>query len=118
MKEQQPIDIVFKNIQYSVYDKKLKKMKPILKGISGQVKSGECLALMGASGAGKSTLLNILAGRIKNVKGKSELSGEVLYNGKQYDLSSVSSFSGYVLQSDIMIEFLTVQGIKVIYFKL
>lgn len=104
------IDIVFKDIRFSVYDKKVKGMKPILKGVSGQVKSGQCLALMGASGAGKSTLLNILAGRIKNVKGKTELSGEVLYNGKSYDLSKVSSFSGYVLQTDIMIEFLTVQG--------
>lgn len=104
------IDIVFKDIKFSVYDKKTKGMKPILKGVSGQIKSGQCLALMGASGAGKSTLLNILAGRVKNVKGKTELSGQVLYNGKSYDLSRVSSFSGYVLQTDIMIDCLTVQG--------
>jgi ABC-type multidrug transport system ATPase subunit len=52
---------------------------------------------MGASGAGKSTLLNILAGRItKNDKGV-ELSGQVLFNGKEYSINEISTFSGYVL---------------------
>jgi ABC-type multidrug transport system ATPase subunit len=83
-------------------------MKPIINGVSGQVKAGECLALMGASGAGKTTLLNILAGRITKDK-DNDLSGEVLFNGKSYSLNEISSFSGYVLQSDILIEFLTVK---------
>ena len=103
------IDIVFKDIKYEVYDKKIKGFKKILKGVSGQIKSGQCLALMGASGAGKSTLLNILSGRIQP-SAKNRLSGEVLYNGRKYTASEIGSFSGYVLQTDILIEFLTVQG--------
>lgn len=105
--KRQEIDLVFKNITYSVKDKNTGKMKDILKGVSGQVRSGQCLALMGASGAGKSTLLNILSGRIQNSK-TNKLSGEVLFNGKSYSLSEIGSFSGYVLQHDILIEFMTV----------
>jgi ATP-binding cassette subfamily G (WHITE) protein 2 len=106
--KQQQIDIVFKDIFFAVKDRSTGKMKTILNGISGQIKAGQCLALMGASGAGKSTLLNILSGRIEKNK-NNELRGQVLFNGKEYSLSEISNFSGYVLQKDIMIEFLTVQ---------
>lgn len=111
LKKTNQIDITFKDIKFEVYDKKTKKMKPILKGISGQVKSGQCLAIMGASGAGKSTLMNILAGRVTNTK-TTKVSGEILFNGKKFSPMQVSNMSGYVLQSDILIEFLTVQGKK------
>jgi predicted ABC-type transport system involved in lysophospholipase L1 biosynthesis ATPase subunit len=39
-----------------------KKEIPVLRGISLQVREGECLCIRGASGAGKSTLLHILGG--------------------------------------------------------
>jgi ABC-type multidrug transport system ATPase subunit len=105
------IDIVFKNIKFEVLEKKTGKFKTILKGVSGQIKAGQSCALMGASGAGKSTLLNILSGRIKPSP-NNRLTGDVFYNGKKYSATEISSFSGYVLQQDILIEYLTVQGIK------
>ena len=89
------IDIVFKDIKYSVKDKASGKMLNILNGISGQVKAGQCLGIMGASGSGKTTLLNILSGRIIKDK-NNELSGQVLYNGKHYELNQLNTFSGYV----------------------
>ena len=105
----QQIDIVFKDVKFDVYDKSIKGFKPILKGVTGQVKSGQCLAIMGASGAGKSTLMNIMAGRIVNGS-NTKVSGDILFNGEKFSPSEISNMSGYVLQTDILIEFLTVQG--------
>jgi len=52
--------------------------REILKGLSLEVRAGECHALMGPNGSGKSTLANVLAGReaVEVTKGK------VLYEGK------------------------------------
>ncbi len=48
-----------------------------------QVKPGEVHALMGENGAGKSTLMKILMGIYKKDPG-----GEILFNGKPYEVSS------------------------------
>jgi Fe-S cluster assembly ATP-binding protein len=61
-----------KNLQASVGD------KPILKGITLQVKKGEVHAIMGPNGSGKSTLANVLAGR----DGYTATAGQVLFEGK------------------------------------
>ncbi len=58
--------------------------KPILKGVSLEVKAGEVHAIMGPNGAGKSTLANVLAGR----DSFAVTGGQVLYDGK--DLLAMS----------------------------
>ena len=67
----------FVEITYSVAFKK-GESKPILKGISGYVQSGQVLAIIGSSGAGKTTLLDILSNREK----KGVVDGKVLVNGE------------------------------------
>ncbi|MFM8331046.1 MAG: Fe-S cluster assembly ATPase SufC [Candidatus Methylumidiphilus sp.] len=52
--------------------------KPILKGISLDIKPGEVHAIMGPNGSGKSTLSHILAGR----DGYEVTAGTVVYQGK------------------------------------
>jgi Fe-S cluster assembly ATP-binding protein len=58
--------------------------RPILKGLSLSVDSGQLHAIMGPNGSGKSTLVHVLAGR----EGYRVTKGEVLYKGKPlFDLS-------------------------------
>jgi ABC-type multidrug transport system fused ATPase/permease subunit len=46
------------------------KPKQILSGLSGQVRPGQMLAILGPSGAGKTTLISILAGRSRAMDGQ------------------------------------------------
>ncbi|MCL2530077.1 MAG: energy-coupling factor transporter ATPase [Coriobacteriia bacterium] len=50
--------------------------EPVLKKLSLEVRTGECVLLVGESGSGKSTLLTLAAGLMKPTR------GEVLLNGK------------------------------------
>ncbi len=52
--------------------------KPIIKGLSLEVKAGEVAAIMGPNGSGKSTLANLLAGR----DGYTATAGRVRYLGR------------------------------------
>ncbi len=47
-------------------------LRPVLKSVTGVVKDGDRIALLGANGTGKTTLLEILAGRINSDSGNVE----------------------------------------------
>jgi ABC-type multidrug transport system ATPase subunit len=63
---------------------------------------------MGASGAGKTSLLNILACRI-DTSSSIHLQGDLLVNDQPYDFHTFGDFANYVMQTDILMQTLTVR---------
>ncbi|KAI6183465.1 ABC transporter domain-containing protein [Aphelenchoides bicaudatus] len=81
-----------------------KSRRVILNNVSGIVRPGEAVALMGASGAGKTTLLNTLLHR--NLNGL-QVEGKVLVDGIELG-SKITDVSGYVQQEELFLPTLTV----------
>eukprot|EP00741_Cyanophora_paradoxa_P002545 tig00000605_g2469.t1 len=104
-----PLQVVFKNLSYTVRVKqkgtKGKVDKPILKGCNGVFQPGRFCGILGASGAGKTTLLNLLAGQA--TVGRSE--GSILVNGEPANASLMRKVSGFVFQDDVILETMTVR---------
>lgn len=76
------------------------KVTNLLDGVSGKVKSGEALAIIGSSGAGKTTLLNFLSQKIETSNLKVE--GKVTLNALDINLNHFNAISSYVMQDDIL----------------
>jgi len=70
-----------------------------LKSISFEVKSGECIAIIGASGSGKTTLLNLLATSLKPTTGLIEHDGFNPWLVSKKALKKLRSLIGTVHQS-------------------
>ncbi|KAJ3354135.1 hypothetical protein HDU83_005741 [Entophlyctis luteolus] len=82
---------------------KLHTGKTILKGVSGQIKSGRMTAIMGPSGAGKTTFMNVLMGKVHRTDGLLKINNIVA------EMETYRKIIGYVPQDDIMIPELTVR---------
>ncbi|KAJ4493576.1 hypothetical protein C8J55DRAFT_447216 [Lentinula edodes] len=98
MAEHVPASMHFDDLSYVLNS------KTILSGISGAVKPGQVMAIMGASGAGKSTLLDILARKSK----RGTVGGEILINGRIVGDAEFRAVTGYVDQEDTLMSTLTV----------
>lgn len=98
MTDHVPASLHFSNLTYTLNG------RTILDNISGRVRPGQVLAIMGASGAGKSTFLDILARKAK----RGAVSGETLVNGRVVADEMFKNVSGYVDQEDTLMATLTV----------
>jgi ABC-type multidrug transport system ATPase subunit len=99
-----PFNLTWSQVNYTVPLGK-KQTKQILHDMSGQVESGQVVAIMGGSGAGKSTMLNVLAGRI----GAGELTGDILFKGQPRKKKTWRNQCAYVQQDDLLHANLTVE---------
>ncbi|THH08580.1 hypothetical protein EW145_g2614 [Phellinidium pouzarii] len=98
MNEHVPASLHFSGVSYTLGGRE------ILSDISGCVKPGQVMAIMGASGAGKTTFLDILARRRK----RGTVGGTILVNGRETTDSEFRRFAGFVDQEDTLMSTLTV----------
>jgi len=71
-------------------------VKPVLKDISFEIRSGERIAFVGQNGAGKSTLAKLLCGVIRPDSGKITLND---LNIQTLSISEIAQKIGYVMQN-------------------
>jgi ABC-type multidrug transport system ATPase subunit len=79
----------------------------IMRGVSGELKSSRCCAILGPSGAGKTTFVSLLTGKARRT------SGQVRINGVNESLSKYNKLIGFVPQEDVMLRELTVRDILI-----
>ncbi|TVU26470.1 hypothetical protein EJB05_29018, partial [Eragrostis curvula] len=79
--------------------------RTILKGVTGEARPGEILAVLGPSGSGKSTLLSILGGRLHPT---TRHAGAVLAGGRPFTRATQRR-TGFVAQDDVLHPHLTVR---------
>ncbi|CAJ1067092.1 ATP-binding cassette sub-family G member 5 [Xyrichtys novacula] len=80
--------------------------RQILNNVSFHVDSGQIMGILGNSGSGKTTLLDAISGRIGN---SGTLLGEVFVNGRKIKREEYQDCFSYVLQSDNLLSYLTVE---------
>lgn len=79
-------NVEFKDVYYKYPDSS----DYVVKDFNLNVKSGECIAVVGASGSGKSTIMNLIIGFLVPTK------GEVLIDGKPLTELNLSKYRHYI----------------------
>lgn len=107
-----PVDVDFTNVSYSTPETRQSLFSTsrtpavdILHSISGHVRAGESLAILGPSGAGKTTFLNVLAARSQYAP-----TGQISFNGSPR-LPRTKRQIGYVMQDDVFFPNLSVREV-------
>lgn len=99
--------IVWRDVNVYVMQDKFrsgKSLKRLINNVTGAVKPGSLVALMGASGAGKSTLMSALA--FRSAPG-TIIQGDILVNGRQVG-PFMHRLSGFMHQDELFLGALTI----------
>ncbi|XP_028845598.1 ATP-binding cassette sub-family G member 5 [Denticeps clupeoides] len=80
--------------------------RQILNDVSFHVDSGQIMGILGNSGSGKTTLLDAIAGRIGS---SGSLQGDVFISGRKLKREQLQDCFSYVLQTDSLLSYLTVE---------
>jgi len=83
--------------------------KTILSNVSGQLTSGELVAIMGPSGSGKTSLLNMLNGRYQ----ETSWTGEFYVNGNEFDSTQWGDRAAFVQQGNYLLGHQTVREVLI-----
>ncbi|GFQ00500.1 putative white-brown complex homolog protein 30 [Phtheirospermum japonicum] len=84
------------------------KHKNLMRAVTGKIKAGWIMPIMGSSGAGKTTLLSALTGKAVGFM----VNGTILINRKSVSIHSYRKIIGFVPQDDIVNGNLTVEAIR------
>jgi phospholipid/cholesterol/gamma-HCH transport system ATP-binding protein len=82
--------------------------KPVLRGVSLTIDSGEMFALFGPSGTGKSVLLKTTIGLVVPDRGDVEVDGLSVYHGGKQACDEIRRKTGYVFQYAALFDSLNV----------
>lgn len=80
----------------------------VLRGVSFEVRRGQCLGIMGGSGTGKSVLLRHLIGLMKPDRGQVEVMGRDVPSLSARELAEMRRHMGYVFQEGALVAWLTI----------
>ena len=105
-----PVTLAVRDLSYFVRAKHeengvVMRRKAILENVSLLANPGEMVAIMSPAGAGKTTLLNVLSKRLTS----RHIVGRVTYNGQNLSAEAVRVLTNYVMSSDQLYPYLTVE---------
>jgi phospholipid/cholesterol/gamma-HCH transport system ATP-binding protein len=94
--------IVFREVYKSFGD------KPVLRGLSLEIRDGETMVILGYSGSGKSVALKHIVGLLEPDQGEVEVDGEVVHQLEREALMALRARIGFVFQFAALLDSMTV----------
>lgn len=82
--------------------------KPVLRGLSLEIRDGETMVILGYSGSGKSVALKHIVGLLEPDQGEVEVDGEVVHQLEREALMALRARIGFVFQFAALLDSMTV----------